>query len=138
MLAPQRRALSSIFLFACCAAAVFRGARGFVTTDTRPVVRGDGCPLSRLTAGALGGAQRRHGGRQRTEAPRMAFRITILMCGRSTGGDRWIADAFDDYARRMKGTIDLHTEWHRTNDALESAAMRARRSQVCGVRGPAH
>ena len=51
-----------------------------------------------------------------------ALRINIHIRGRGRGGEKWLEDAYDQYATRLRPQgVDLSTVWHKTDSALLAA-----------------
>ena len=49
------------------------------------------------------------------------YRVDIHIAGRAPSPKSWEAAAVDEYAKRLRGQLDLRTTWHKSGDQLERA-----------------
>ena len=49
------------------------------------------------------------------------YKVDIHIAGRAPSPKSWEAAAVDEYAKRLRGNIDVKTTWHKTGEALEKS-----------------
>ena len=49
------------------------------------------------------------------------YKVDIHIAGRAPSPKSWEATAVDEYAKRLRGTIDVKTTWHKSGDQLEKS-----------------
>ena len=49
------------------------------------------------------------------------YKVDIHIAGRAPSPKSWEAAAVDEYAKRLRGTIDVKTIWHKSGEALEKS-----------------
>ena len=49
------------------------------------------------------------------------YKVDIHIAGRAPSPKSWEAAAVDEYAKRLRGQIDVKTTWHKSGDQLERA-----------------
>ena len=49
------------------------------------------------------------------------YKVDIHIAGRAPSPKSWEAAAVDEYAKRLRGQIDLKTTWHKSGEALEKS-----------------
>ena len=49
------------------------------------------------------------------------YKVDIHIAGRAPSPKSWEAAAVDEYAKRLRGQIDVKTTWHKSGDQLEKS-----------------